>query len=77
MLFIGNIRERLSIIALNGDEYAAGLASAAALRIVGGSIYDALLAHCALKANAETIYSWNERHYVPCGPEIARRVRTP
>jgi hypothetical protein len=36
MLFIGGIRERLSIVALNGDEYADALQAAAARGIVGG-----------------------------------------
>jgi len=77
MLFIDNIRERLSIISLSGDEYASALAASAALGIVGGAIYDAMLAHCALKAQAEAIYSWNGRHYSRCGPEVTHRLRTP
>jgi predicted nucleic acid-binding protein len=77
MLFIDSIRERLSLITLDGDEYADALGASAALGIVGGGIYDAMLAHCALKAQAETIYSWNGRHYAQCGPEITRRLRTP
>ena len=77
MLFIGSIRERLSIFALNGDEYADALQASSALGIVGGGIYDAMLAHCALKARAETIYSWNVKHYAQCGPEVIRRLRTP
>ncbi len=77
MLFIGSIRERLSIIALNGDEYADALEASAALGIIGGNIYDAMLAHCAIKSQAETIYSWNSRHYMQCGPEVTRRLRTP
>jgi predicted nucleic acid-binding protein len=77
MLFIGNVRERLSIVALDGDEYANALEAAAALGIVGGSIYDAMLAHCATKAKAQTIYSWNGRHYALCGPEVTQRLRTP
>jgi predicted nucleic acid-binding protein len=77
LLFIAIIRERLSVIALSGDEYADALASAAALRIVGGSVYDAILARCALKSRADAIYSWNARHYAQCGPEVTRRLRTP
>ncbi len=77
MLFIGNIRERLSIIALNADEQADALEASAALGIVGGGIYDAMLAHCALKAKAETIYTWNLRHYAQCGREVVGRLRTP
>jgi predicted nucleic acid-binding protein len=77
MLFIGNIRDRLSIIALNGDEYADALQASAALGIVGGGIYDAMLAHCAFKAKAEAIYTWNTRHYALCGREVVARLRTP
>src|ERR1035437_2354061 len=77
MLFIGGIRERLSIVALDGDEYADDLEASVARGIVGGGIYDALLAHCAIKAQVEEIYSWNTRHYALCGPEVTRRLRTP
>lgn len=77
MLFVGNIRERLSLISLSGGEYSNALGSSAALGIVGGNIYDALLAHCALKADVETIYTWNARHYARCGPEVTRRLQTP
>ena len=77
MLFIGNIRERLSIVALNSEEYADALEASAALGIVGGGIYDALLAQCALKTKAEAIYTWNTRHYTLCGREVAGRLRTP
>jgi predicted nucleic acid-binding protein len=62
MLFIGDIRDRLSIVALSGDEYADALQTSAALGIVGGGIYDDMLAHCAVKAQAEAIYNWNGRY---------------
>ena len=77
MLFIGSIRERLSIIALTGDEYTDALQASAALGIVGGGIYDAMLAHCAIKANAEAIYTWNARHYTLCGSDVVGLLRTP
>jgi predicted nucleic acid-binding protein len=77
MLFIGNIRDRLSIVALDGEEYAEALHPSAVRGIVGGAIYDAVLAHCALKSKAQTIYTWNIRHYAICGQEVASRLRTP
>ena len=77
MLFIGNIRERLSIVALSGEEYADALRASAAWGIVGGAIYDAMLAHCALKSKAQAIYTWNTRHYSLCGREVVWRLRTP
>jgi predicted nucleic acid-binding protein len=77
MLFVGSIRERLSIIALTGDEYADALQASSARGIVGGGVYDAVLAHCAIKAQAEMIYTWNGRHYSLCAPEVTQRLRTP
>lgn len=63
LLFIDSIRERLSAAALDGEECADALKSAATRGVVGGGIYDAMIAHCALKAKADVIYSWNIRHY--------------
>ncbi|HEX4769915.1 MAG TPA: PIN domain-containing protein [Bryobacteraceae bacterium] len=77
MLFVGSIRERIAVIPLDGDEYADALAAAASCGIIGGSIYDAMLAYCAIKAQAEIIYSWNERHYALCGSKVTERLRTP
>ena len=76
-LFIGNLRERLSLVALNSEEYADALRASAAWGIIGGAIYDAMLAHCALKSKAQAIYTWNTRHYALCGPEVVGRLRTP
>ena len=53
---------RLSFFALDGDEYADALEASASLGIVGGGIYEAMLAHCAIKAMTETIYAWNGLH---------------
>jgi len=77
LLFIGSIRERLSIVGLSGDEYADALTASATAGVVGGGIYDAMLAHCALKAKAEFLYTWNERHYRLCGKEVVLRLATP
>jgi predicted nucleic acid-binding protein len=77
MLFVGSIRERLSIIALDGEEYATALEIAAGRGVVGGAIYDAMLAHCAVKAEASAIYTWNVKHYGLCGPEVTQQLRTP
>jgi len=76
-LFLSSIRERLSVVALSANEYANALQASAALGIVGGGIYDAMLAHCAFKAKAEAIYTWNVRHYTLCGREVVGRLRTP
>jgi hypothetical protein len=36
-----------------------------------------LLAQCALKVEAEIIYTWDARDFARLGKEIAKRVRTP
>jgi predicted nucleic acid-binding protein len=77
MLFIGDIQERLTIVALTADEYVKTLRTFSDLGIAGGAIYDALLAGCALKVRAETLYTWNIRHYTQLGPKVAPLLRTP
>lgn len=77
LLFIGNIRERLSIVGLDEQEYFQMLETAAAAGIAGGLIYDAILGHCALKANAETIYTWNIKDFLRLPATISGRVKTP
>lgn len=77
MLFIDNIRDRLSAFALDGKECANALKAAASLGIVGGGIYDAMIAHCALKARVDVIYTWNIRHYSLCGAAVTELLRTP
>jgi predicted nucleic acid-binding protein len=77
MLFVATVREQLALITLTDDEYYGALGDAAATGVTGGTIYDALLGACAMKARAGTIYTWNLKHYQQLGPEIARKLRTP
>jgi predicted nucleic acid-binding protein len=77
LLFVATLRERFTIVALTEEEYFQCIEANAALGVVGGTIYDALLAHCALKAKAEAMYWWNIRHYQFLGPGVAKRLRTP
>lgn len=77
LLFLGNIRERLTIVALNSNEYFNMVGASSAGGIAGGGIYDAILGHCALKAEADSLYTWNLKDFRRLGPEIAERVKTP
>ena len=63
MLCVGEIRERLTLVALADPEYYSALEHAASLGTAGGTIYDALIVACAVKIKAETIYTWNRRHF--------------
>jgi predicted nucleic acid-binding protein len=77
LLFIEDIRERLSIVALTVDEHAKTLLTFAELGVVGGAIYDALIAGCALKSRTETLYTWNIAHFAQLGPKVAPLLRVP
>ena len=77
LLFLQDIRDRLTVVALDAGEYYAAFEQAAALGVTGGTIYDALLAHCATKAGAEAIYTWNVKHFRQFGPKVAKRIKTP
>ncbi|MGO9263224.1 MAG: hypothetical protein ACLQU1_44135 [Bryobacteraceae bacterium] len=71
------MREKLQPVALTHAEYVELIDRYAAMGIVGGAIYDAVLARCAVKADAEVLLTWNKRDFTRFGPEIARLVKTP
>jgi len=74
---VKQIRERLTLITLSEQEYVSALELASSGTIVGAAAYDALIAHCALKAGAVTLLTWNVRDFTRFGPAIARLVKTP
>jgi predicted nucleic acid-binding protein len=53
------------------------LTQCADMGVVGGTIYDGLLAACALKAKARTLFTWNLRHYEQLGTDVRRILKTP
>ncbi len=77
MLFLGNIRERFTIVELSAEQYFAALQRAVEAGISGGGVYDVLLASAAVFAKASALYTWNVKHFVRLGSDVARRVRTP
>lgn len=77
LLSLDSVAERLELISLEVPEYRHAIRQAASGGIVGGTIYDALLGQCALKARATKIYTWNVGHFRMLGAEIAAKVRTP
>jgi predicted nucleic acid-binding protein len=74
---IKQIRERLTLITLSEHEYVSALELASSGTIVGAATYDALIAHCALKAGAEILLTWNVRDFTRLGSAIAQLVKTP
>lgn len=77
LLFLGDIRERLTLVALDEREYFQTAQASAAAGLASGAIYDAILGHCALKAKAAVIYTWNTKDFLRLSPAIAGRVKSP
>jgi len=77
LLFLGNIRDQLTLVALDEHEYVQATDDAAAAGLAGSAIYDAILGGCALKANAEVIYTWNTHDFLRLPQPISGRVSMP
>jgi len=60
LLFLGDIRQRLTLVAL--EEVLRSI-EASAGSITSAAIYDSLIGHCALKAKAEVLYTWNVKDF--------------
>lgn len=77
LLFVEEIRDRLALVSLTGEDYFNAIQRAAERGFTSGRVYDALLLACAAKVHAETIYSWNVNHFRALSPGLASRIRTP
>jgi len=75
---VKQIRERLTLIALSEQEYVSALEQASSGTIVGAAAYDALISHChcALKAGADILLTWNVRDFTRLGSAVAQVVKT-
>ena len=76
-LLVEQIPQRLAIVALDEAEYRNAIRDLADRGLGGGRVYDALLLACARKCRAETIYTWNAKHFRQIAPDLASRIRTP
>lgn len=77
LLALRTIENRLTIAALDTREYLAAIRRFGAIGVIGGTIYDGLIAACALKVRADVLYTWNVGHFMLLGDEIAQKARTP
>lgn len=77
LLALDAIDERLTIVALDGKDYRSALQQCAANGILGATVYDGLIAACALKAKADVLYTWNTRDFSRLGAQVAKLARNP
>jgi predicted nucleic acid-binding protein len=76
-LVVRGIEHRVTLVWLDGDEYCDTIHRMAQLGIVGGAVYDGLVAACAVKAGADRLYTWNVRHFDLLGSEVRKLVTMP
>jgi predicted nucleic acid-binding protein len=73
-----NIVKYFKVIALRAGEYSPLIREAALLGIQGGTIYDAILLKCAIKSEAERIWTFNLKHFQNIAPKnIVSQISTP
>ncbi len=77
MLFVQEVRDRLTLVSLDESEYFETIQRAAASGFTSGRVYDALLLRCAAKVKAKTVYTWNVKHFRAIAPGEAASIRTP
>ena len=73
-----NILKFFTVTTLSAADYTTTLRDAAAGRIEGGTIYDALLLKSARKGNVQQIFTFNLKHFQAIAPaEIAALLTVP
>jgi predicted nucleic acid-binding protein len=77
LLYIEQMRQRLTVIVLSEREIFDTLEEAAGLAITGGGIFDALIGRAAIKSKAKYIYTHNLKHFHRLGDAVAKRLRVP
>jgi predicted nucleic acid-binding protein len=76
-LFVQEVQSRLTLVALEPHEYFETIHRSSELGLTSGRIYDALLLGAAAKCRAQTIYTWNLKHFRAIAPELSSIIRTP
>ena len=77
LFYLADLRQKLTVVSLDEEETWKSIEATAMLGLPSGVVYDGLIAACARKAAAKTIYTWNSKHFERLGPEIAKRVKEP
>lgn len=77
LLYLSSLKERLTWISLDPQEYLHAAELATSSGAASGGIYDAVIGQCFLKSKAEWLYTWNLKHFQRLKNEIGPKARTP
>lgn len=67
----------VEVIALDALDYTRVLEKMSERGLSGGVIFDALIAECALKIQADTLFTLNLKHFLRLGEEVSNIAREP
>lgn len=67
----------LEVVTLTKSDYVAAVSRVANLGLTSGSIYDALHAQAALKADVDVLLTFNKKHFLRFGEDVAKLVKEP
>jgi predicted nucleic acid-binding protein len=74
---IENNFKDVEVIALDASDYIRVLEKMSIRGLSGGVIFDALIAECALKIQADTLFTLNLKHFLRLGEEVSNIAREP
>jgi predicted nucleic acid-binding protein len=69
--------ERFQRVPLEISDYEAVIDRIVTLQLSGGVVFDALIAHCALKIGADAIVTLNAKHFRRLGADVSALVVEP
>ncbi len=69
--------DKFQKVVLTAEDYQTTLIKLVRLNIVGGSIYDGLIAQAALKAKVDILLTLNSKHFNRLGDDVAQLVQVP
>lgn len=72
-----NIVERLEIVSLSAQDYIQTIEHLAALGIVGGVTYDALILRTAVNAHVDLVVTLNPKDFQRVYPDLADKIVAP
>ena len=64
-------------VSLDANDYRSVISNMVSLNIIGGSIYDSLIAQAALNAGVDILLTLNIKHFSRLGENIAQIVQIP
>lgn len=74
---IENNLQYLETVVLDKVDYQAAIAQMTQLNLVGGGIFDALIAQAALKSAADRLLTLNAKHFTRLSTEVAQIIYVP